>query len=498
MGPTRGSRRCAAGTQIPQRTLVRTRSLDGSPGREVEVSGVATTFGGRAAIQAVMRDVTEERRAERARADSEARLSAIVHTAMDAVVTLDDAMRIVLVNEAAESLFGYTAAELVGQSVEVLVPPALRERHAQLVAAFVARDAAPTRMGARAIRGLHKDGTEIPLEASIARTRVGGRDEYTVVHRDLRKQLAADRARDESDERFRQLTEAIREVFWMTDVAEDRLLYVSPAYATIFGRSVAERYARPRSWLDAVHLEDRPRVLDALPSQALGHYDLEYRVALPDGTVRWIHDRAFPVRADDGTVVRIAGVAEDMTGRRTLEDGLRQAQRMESLGRLAGGIAHDFNNLLTVAITAAELVREEPTVSDEGRELLASMLEVGRRGTSLTRQLLAFSREELVEPRVMELGEVVADTQKLLVRVIGEDVRVRTRIDPDHTPVRIDPGQWSQVLLNLAINARDAMPGGGELDIATGRAQLDTSEAVQRGVSPGTYASSASAIRAAG
>ncbi|MFO0683727.1 MAG: PAS domain S-box protein [Sandaracinus sp.] len=438
-------------------------------------------------------DVTEAVEARRALSESEGRYRRLFELTPDAVLLNQD-HRVAFANPAACVLFGvHSAEDLVGRSVWDIVHPASHDAIRLRIAALERGESVSHRYP---IRTMRFDGAAPrDVEVSAVATSYRGRGAFQVVMHDVtnERRAAAERLEREqalraSEERFRQIAESIREVFWMTDIAKNEILYASPAYETIFGRSLAELYQHPRSWLDAIHVEDRARVLDALPAQAAGRYDLEYRVIRPDGSVRWIHDRAFPVRAPDGTVVRVAGVAEDITGRRTLEDSLRQAQRMESLGRLAGGIAHDFNNLLTVAITAAELVREEPAVSEDGRELLGSMLEVGRRGTSLTRQLLAFSREELVEPRVMELGEMVTETQKLLVRVIGEDVRVRTRLDPAHTPVRIDPGQWTQVLLNLAINARDAMPQGGELEIATGRAELDAREAAQRGLSPGTHA----------
>jgi hypothetical protein len=150
-----------------------------------------------------------------------------------------------------------------------------------------------------------------------------------------------------------------------------------------------------------------------------------------------------------------------------LEEQVRQAQKMDSIGLLAGGVAHDFNNLLTVIISATEFLKEEPGLPPSAEELLQDVLDAGQRGASLTRQLLAFSRQEVVEPRIMDLATVVSDTEKMLRRLIGEDVVLATRLQSASCPVRIDPGQWSQVLLNLAVNARDAMPRGGRLEIET-------------------------------
>ncbi|MBV8142534.1 MAG: PAS domain-containing protein, partial [Verrucomicrobia bacterium] len=179
----------------------------------------------------------------------------------------------------------------------------------------------------------------------------------------------------ESEERFRQLAENISEVFWMTDLAKKEVLYISPAYETIWGRTCTSLMEQPQSFLDAIHPDDRPQVLATLQAQAGVPYELEYRIVRPDFSERWIRDRAFPVRDAAGLVIRLAGVAEDITEKRRLEMQLQQSQKMEAIGRLAGGVAHDFNNLLSIIFGHSELLASS---SPSPERLRASVAEINQ------------------------------------------------------------------------------------------------------------------------
>jgi nitrogen-specific signal transduction histidine kinase/ActR/RegA family two-component response regulator len=170
--------------------------------------------------------------------------------------------------------------------------------------------------------------------------------------------------------------------------------------------------------------------------------------------------------------------------RRILESRLAQAQKMEAVGRLAGGVAHDFNNLLTVIIGYCELLRATGPLADAGHDMVEGICAASERAAALTRQLLTFSRQQVVEPCVLDLNAVVADTEKMLRRLIGEDIRLETVLQPALAPVRADPGQIGQVIMNLAVNARDAMPSGGKLTIETATVELDETFAETR---PGRY-----------
>lgn len=290
----------------------------------------------------------------------------------------------------------------------------------------------------------------------------------------------------EKEERFRQLAENIQEVFWMTDVTKNQMIYISPGYEKIWGRSCEELYRSPHRWLEAIHPDDRSRIQSAIETrQSAGTYDEEYRIERPDRTLRWIRDRAFPVRNAEGQVYRIVGIAEDITRQRQLEEQFRQVQKMEAVGQLASGVAHDFNNLLTVIRGGSELLLiNEHLSSAESKELLQQIIATSDRAANLTRQLLVFSRKQTIHSQTLNLNELLEDLTKLLRRLIGEDIRLRCEFSADLPFVLADPGMLEQVVMNLAVNARDAMPHGGELIIRT---HLDTQHGLFRQTTPTSY-----------
>ncbi len=298
----------------------------------------------------------------------------------------------------------------------------------------------------------------------------------------------ADRALRESEERFRQLAASVSEVFWMTDSDKREVLFVSPAYETIWGRTCKSLLDQPSSFFDAIHPDDRTRVLDALQPWSSVPLELEYRIVRPDSSVRWIRDRAFPVRDSAGLVIRIVRVAEDVTEKREWEMQLRQAQKMQAIGRLAGGVAHDFNNLLAVICGHSALLAASSPSQQRLRDSVAEINRAAERAAALTRQLLAFGRRQVVEPKVLDLGSVLFESQNLLRRLIGEDVRLNMVVPPGLSRVNIDLSQINQVLMNLAMNARDAMPKGGELTVETRDVSFDAVSATGHPeMSPGRY-----------
>jgi PAS domain S-box-containing protein len=245
-----------------------------------------------------------------------------------------------------------------------------------------------------------------------------------------------------------------------------------------------QEMARPEAWLEVVHPEDRERVREAWATSAQtgGPYYMEYRVRAKAGGYRHILVRGVPVKQPHGSPGEYAGMLADITDLKHLEEQLRQAQKMDAIGRLAGGLAHDFNNLLTVIKGYSELLLDKLPAGEPLVRLVTEIKKAGDRGMAIIAQLLAFSRPTAVQPMVLDLNAVVADAETMLRRLIGEDIELIATLDQALWRVKIDRAQIDQILLNLAINARDAMPGGGALTL-----ELRNVTLAESGDRPGEY-----------
>ncbi|HTL35385.1 MAG TPA: ATP-binding protein [Kofleriaceae bacterium] len=367
------------------------------------------------------------------------------------------------VNAAYEKLIGTARANLVGAPVaELGIRSGIEREHLyrRLRRNGIMRDVV-TRL-------VRRDGDVRDVVLSLDSLDVGGETHaiHTVIDQtDHKRALAALR---ETDERMRELAKAIDEMFYISSPDRMTFHYLSPAFESIWGLPLAAAYTNPLVVANAILPEDRERLKAELArAEASDVRVFEFRMRRPDDTVRWIRLKEFPVRGREGKIERIAGVATDVSEQRVLEDQLRQAQKMESLGMLAGGIAHDFNNLLAVISSCSGMLAETVKTNTSDAELVDDISSAVVRASALTRQLLAFSRKHVAEAVVLDPNTVVTDTRKLLRRIAGGQIEVLTSLDPELGRVRIDRGQLVQVILNLAVNARDAMPNGGTLTLAS-------------------------------
>lgn len=285
----------------------------------------------------------------------------------------------------------------------------------------------------------------------------------------------ARRERAVVEQQFTQLAENIAEVFFVVDANFTKAFFVNKAYETVFGRSCESVYDNPQSFLDAVHPDDATTLRESSERIRRGEEggQISFRVVRDDGEVRWLLSRAVGIRDTQGRVDRISGLALDVTEHRNLEERFLAAQKMEAIGRLAGGVAHDFNNLLTVITSYTTSMLGEVSADHPFTADLEEIMKAADAAAQLTRQLLMFSRRTVVQPRVVEVEQVVSGAQRMLARVIGEDIALEIVTSGRPCAVRIDPGQLEQVIMNLVVNARDAMPQGGVVRLETDVVSLD-------------------------
>jgi PAS domain S-box-containing protein len=302
-----------------------------------------------------------------------------------------------------------------------------------------------------------------------------------------------DRAKAElraAEARYRTLVERLPAITYVAELGADGPWhYVSPQIETMLGFSPAEWLSDPMNWMNHILPEDREIAIAAekLFQETHELFHAEYRMCARDGRLLWFRDEGVLLQAGDQRPL-MQGVMYDITERKRLEDQLRHSQKMEAVGQLAGGVAHDFNNLLMLIQAHNERLRDRLAVDDPARKDALEIENAVTRAASLTGQLLAFSRKQVLRPKVLDLNAVLADVAKMLHRLIGDNIEVKVVAAPSLGRVKADPGQMEQAILNLAVNSRDAMPQGGRLTIATSDVELNEDDSRNHeGVAPGKY-----------
>ena len=385
----------------------------------------------------------------------------LLEQAPDGIIVLDQELRILHANARACEMFGLSLDEMRRTSVEDLSAPDDLRMHP------LRRERIQTGCATITYRQLRRrDGTVFTVEAS-GRSLADGR--IVAVLRDITSRPGAEQRLAESKRNLARAQELARFGTWEVDLGTytarwSRELYrifgLPPDQGPIvFGRFTARLHPEDRAEVERLVGE---AIAGRLPPQTF-----EFRIVRPDGSVRILHGTMDARREPDGRVSRLMGSAQDITERRLLELQLRQAQKMEAIGRLAGGVAHDFNNLLTVILGFVETMLDGMSPDDGHRAGAEQIRLAARRAAGLTQQLLAFGRRQMLRPEVFDLNAVLTEMQEILRRLIGERVEVTVCTGARHALIRADRGQIEQVVFNLALNARDAMPSGGRLEIAT-------------------------------
>ena len=485
--------------------------------------GIETTFfpirdaAGQVAFVALwFKDVTAElelRSITEALARSEARKSAILEAALDCIIAVDQSGTITEFNPAAEATFGYRRDEILGRPlVELLVSPALRQKHRTAFTAYLETVIGPL-LGKRVeMPAFRADGTEFPAELTVVPTRTDGPLTFTAYIRDLTERQLAARALELSEARFKKLADSGIIGMYVCDTVGN-VSDANAAFLDLIGYSRDDVEAGRLRWTEITPPEWRP--LDAAAKTQLETtgiarpWEKEYlrkdgsRVPVlvgvtmtePLNCIAFVLDLTEQRRAEEVRARAVALAEQESAGRqraeaalRELEEQVQQSHRMEAIGGLAGSIAHDFNNILSVILSYGEMGLEQVAALDPLYADLEQIVLAGRRAQSLTHQLLAFSRRQLLKPKLLNLSDLVGEMSTMLRRLIGEDVELSLALMPDPGLVLVDPGQMEQVLLNLAVNARDAMPRGGKLTIETSAVDLDRAYAAEHlDVEPGRY-----------
>jgi two-component system, cell cycle sensor histidine kinase and response regulator CckA len=484
----------------PVAAEVRCRHKDGSY-RRVEAVGVnRLSDPAVGAIVANYRDATEERSAQEALQAAHERLQRSEATfakaqeiaqlgswEIDLVDPADMDRNPLRWSDEVYRIFGH-APGVFPPSNEAFyraVPPDDRPRIEEAMRRFLDANE-PYRIEHRVVR---PDGSErIVQEHAVLERDPAGRPLRVVgTVLDITERTHAEEALRLSEERYRSLVDGVRDMIFALSPIGD-ITALNPAFEAITGFPTTEWVGRPFEAL--IHAEDVPLALELFGRVLRGEArpTNEFRIRTAAGQYR-VGEFSVSAQHRQGRLVGILGIGRDVTERLSLEQQLRQAQKMEAVGRLAGGIAHDFNNILTAITGHADLLLQDLGASDPRREDVEEIRRSGERAASLTRQLLAFSRQQVLQPKVVDLNALVMDMDKLLRRLIGEDIELATVLDPALGRVRADPGQLEQVIANLAVNARDAMPQGGKLTLETRNVDLDQGYAVRHSmVQPGPYA----------
>lgn len=430
-------------------------------------------------------DITERKKTE----ESFRFQAHLLNTVEQAVVATDLNGIVTYWNQYAEKLYGWTPAEAIGRSVfELTTPELINLKQAKQIMSRLS--SGTSWAGEFVVR--NKAGVHFPAYVSNSPVYddTGKLVGIVGVSVDITERKNAETALRQAEDKYRSLVESSPAIVYLNEPHPPySTIYVSPN-VEIFGYSPEEWYAEPGMWLSMLYKEDRERVLHEFESAARHDLEteLEYRIVARDGNIHWWQDKGRFIADEEGNRIGWQGVILDVTKSKVLEEQLYQSQKLESVGRLAGGIAHDFNNMLTAINGYSELTLRKLDADNPLRRNIEEIKKAGERSAQLTHQLLAFSRQQVLQPVVLDLNEAITDTIKLLERLIGEDVKLVIALNSRTGRVNVDPGQLSQIIMNLAVNARDAMPRGGKLTIETANVFFEPENTEQKvGVLPGAY-----------
>jgi PAS domain S-box-containing protein len=416
-------------------------------------------------------------------------LRAVVDTAVDGLILIDARGNVLMFNPACERLFGYDASEVIGRNVKVLMPTPYREEHDRYLDNFHQSGVRKIIGIGRQVLGRRKDGATFPMDLAVGEAKQDGESFFVGIIHDLTERERVGKALREGAARLKAVVEtAVDGVILIDD--RGHVLMFNPACEKLFkyradeiiGQNVKVLMPAPyRSehdgYLDNFH-KTRVRKIIGIGREVTGQRS--------DGST-FPMDLSVGEAKQDGSAIFV-GIIHDLTDRKKTEEQLVQAQKMEMVGQLSGGIAHDFNNLLTVIVGNSEFLSHQLKPRPDLQQLADDIGQAGERGAELTQRLLAFSRRQTLRPVEIDCNILLETMHKLLRRTMREDIEIRIDFDPEISPAFADPAQLESALLNLALNAQDAMATGGRLTLTTASASLDDQyQRLHPEVRPGEY-----------
>src|SRR5271167_49735 len=421
-------------------------------------------------------------------------LPSILEAVPDATMAVNQEGIVLQVNSQVEDLFGYTRDELIGKSVEILVPDRQRPQHQHHRKLFTEHPRVRRMAAGLDLYGRRRDGSEFPVEISLSPVPTSNGLLVLSAIRDIsdRKRIEDElrRVNKELEQRTdRQLWQYQSRLALIVDSSQDAIIgkdldgiitHWNKGAEQIYGYEAEEVIGKSISLLAPKDRADEiPHLLENIRHGRSVQYFESERVTKDRRRLN-VSISVSPIRDAEGNIIGASTIARDITAQKRAEDQLRQAQKMEAVGRLAGGAAHDFNNILGIITACAELLRGRIDPGVVPPEYIDNIMEAANRGAALTRQLLTFSRRQTAQPVVLDLNGRLKETGKLLRPLMGDDVEISLLPRSASAIVEMDPGQLDQVVVNLAVNARDAMPQGGKLIVETDAVEVDEAFALQR------------------
>ena len=443
------------------------------------ISGSPLEIGNNRYVQGIVRDITERKHAEEALRESEERYRLLFNSSLDGILLTAPTGEIFSANPAVCKMLDRSEEEicLLGRDgvVDISDP---RLDHALEERANTGRFSGELTL-------VRKDGSKFPAEVStvIYKDRKGI-DCTSMVIRDITERKRLDAAVRETELRYRDLVDSMT-VGYYKSTSTGRFIEINPAFCQMVGYS--------REELLAMHI---PSTLYFAEVERIGESNYSgfapttetYRLKKKDGSEVWVEDYARYIRDETGRIIFHEGLCTDITYRKALQEQLLQSQKLESIGQLAGGIAHDYNNILGVVIGYAEFLRSKLEDGDNSKRPVDAILAAANRGSDLTRQLLAFARKEMISPKVINMNSSIESIEKMLRRVIGENLKLTFVPGANLWNIKIDPSQFDQLMVNLATNSRDAIKGTGVITIKTENTSMDENEARDHlGITAGDY-----------